>query len=91
MHHTAFICAEIAAKQGHGDVSMLTPTNIAIEVLYSFSIHVQLFNRRSVFWPQILNFQALLKIGSFVTEDPTTNDLAGNLQADSQSCRMKAL
>ncbi|XP_066370437.1 shikimate kinase 2, chloroplastic-like [Miscanthus floridulus] len=64
-YHTAFICAEIAAKQGHGDVSMLTPTNIAIE--------------------------ALLKIGSFVTEDPTTNDLAGNLQADSQSRRIKAL
>ncbi|XP_066368983.1 shikimate kinase 2, chloroplastic-like [Miscanthus floridulus] len=64
-YHTAFICAEIAAKQGRGDVSMVTPTNIAIE--------------------------ALLKIGSFVTEDPTTNDLAGNLQADSQSRRIKAL
>jgi hypothetical protein len=23
VHHTAFICAEIAAKQGPGDVSML--------------------------------------------------------------------
>lgn len=56
---------EIATKQGHGDVSMLTPTNIAIE--------------------------ALLNIGSFVTEDATTNDLAGNLQADSQSHRIKAL
>lgn len=54
VHDTAFICAEIAAKQGHGDVSMLTPTNIAIEVLYSFFIHVQLFNWRTVFWPQIL-------------------------------------
>ena len=29
-----YICAEIAAKQGHGDVSKLTPTDIAIEVLY---------------------------------------------------------
>jgi shikimate kinase len=27
------ICAEIAAKQGHGDVSKLTPTDIAIEAL----------------------------------------------------------
>ncbi|KAF0903575.1 hypothetical protein E2562_027990 [Oryza meyeriana var. granulata] len=32
---------EIAAKQGHGDVSKLTPTDIAIEVLYLFRlIHV---------------------------------------------------
>ncbi|CAN6164521.1 unnamed protein product [Urochloa humidicola] len=51
---------EIAAKQGHGDVSKLTPTDIAIE--------------------------ALLKIGNFVTEQPTTHG-----QVDSQSRRIQAL
>ncbi|RCV20915.1 hypothetical protein SETIT_4G096300v2 [Setaria italica] len=51
---------EIAAKQGHGDVSKLTPTDIAIE--------------------------ALLKIGNFVTEDPTSHG-----QVDSQSRRIQTL
>jgi hypothetical protein len=44
-HHTVLICAEIAAKQGHGDVSKLTPTDIAIEVLYHHSCSTETLQR----------------------------------------------
>jgi len=86
-----YTCAEIAAKQGHGDVSKLTPTDIAIEVLYH---HCSIDAQFEYFCPNLKPFsafQALLQIGNFVTEHPTIHGQVGDLQVDSQSRRIRTL
>ena len=93
--HYVFICAEIAAKQGHGDVSKLTPTDIAIEVLYHHcSIDTLQCGHSSCIFALIWNhsaFQALLQVGNFVNEHPTIHSQVGDLQVDSHSRRVQTL
>ena len=92
--HLCLAFAEIASKQGHHDVSKLTPTDIAIEVslpripfLFPVSTHHQ-----TAFYKITLltSSQSLHKIESFVSEH-TPDNPASDSQAESQIQRIQTL